>query len=437
MKNKILIILFTILTTLLVLTMSINAEDPCTHENKVVSAVNYTDYAQKGTMLFTCPDCTATEMSISPLLYQSGYSVSEKGGQLCTTYNVNADAMSALKKLNASFEAGIVVASKNLLGDKLPLDAKTAAPIDLSAYGATVIKVSVENNKFSSIDLRLNDFTPDKYYQQLYMSAYVFDGSQVKYVQNSTNASAITSVCYLQATGNTEYVDKENPKYQYSLVKETKDADHRVGQMQSSAATYNKGAEDGVSSWDLLKYQGAATTIVLGGSIAGYTQAKNYLSHYLGGSGKQYTVDMDAFLKDSVALSVRNKDINRALRAAEHLAIEGAKVNMNQCEEQVNNVLSGDWYYAMGGYFSRINMTDLTCNEENGVKTYSTTLKYTVIDFYNWGTSGDKIFGLISQWQLLQLHKAGKAQDFLSYGEVSYTITWTEGQTVDQIAGLN
>lgn len=34
--------------------------------------------------------------------------------------------------------------------------------------------------------------------------------------------------------------------------------------------------------------------------------------------------------------------------------------------------------------------------------------------------------------------KAGIAKEFMSCGEITYSsITWTEGQTVDQIVGLN
>lgn len=437
MKNKFLLIGFALLTMLFVFTLSVSAADVCAHNGKTITGVNYDDYAKNGKMTFTCPTCNVTEISIAPLFKLNGYAVSEEGDSMCTGYEINAEAVSALKALNSKFEAGIVIAAKELLGDKMPLNSATAEPVALSNPNARIIKFDASDRGLSSIDIKLTEITPESFTSQVYMCSYVFDGISVKYIQGESQTTQIKPVTYVEATGKTEYVDKNNNKYQYSIIKETKDADHRVGQMQYSASVYNKGADSGVSTWDLIKYEVAASSIVVGGSLAGYEQAKSYLSHYLNGSGKQFDIDMNAFLKDSVALSVRNKDINRALRAAEYLAIEGARVNMNQCVEQVNNVLTDDWYYALGGYFSRVNMTDLTCTEENGVKTYSTTLKYTVIDFYNWGTNGDKIFGIISQWQLSQLHKAGRAQEFLSYGEVSYTITWTEGQTVDQIAGLN
>ena len=66
-------------------------------------------------------------------------------------------------------------------------------------------------------------------------------------------------------------------------------------------------------------------------------------------------------------------------------------------------------------------------------------IKYIVTDFYNWDTNDYNEFkGIVSPHDLHELHKAGKAKEFMSYGEITYSsITWTEGQAVDQIVGLN
>ncbi len=433
MKNKILIILFAILTSLFILTLSINASDTCNHESKEIIAVEYTDYTQNGVIKFVCPSCQATEEAVKPLIKLNGYSVSNDGASLCTGYTVNNRVLNELSKLNKSFDIGLVAGAKALLGDKMPLDSKTAEPIDLSEYGASVIKASVSNGNYSTVDIKVNGFNETSFYAQLYLGAYMYDGNEVKYIQGNSQNSTLAPLCYIEATGKTEATIDG---YTFSLVKETEDSADRIKQMNNSSAKYNKGTS--ASNWDLLKYRGAATAIVIGGSVIGYTQAKSFLSHYLSNTGEQYTIDLNAFFKDSYALSTRNKDINRALRAAEELAIENVKVSLNQSMEQVNHGLTGDWKYSLGSYFSRINMSDLTVTEINGVKTYSATLKYTVTDFYNWDEAdGNKVFDLISPWQLAQLHRAGQAREFLSVGEISYDITWTEGQTVDQISGLN
>ncbi len=437
MKKKIILVLFALLTSLFILTISASASDECAHNEKIYTNIEYTDYTQNGTAEFYCPSCSATSETVDPLVIFKGYSTSNDATGMCVGYTLNNKALEIIKATGANIEVGLVAASKALLGDNMPLNSKTAEPYDLSSYNASVIKAVLDDFSFSSADMKLEGFGGANIYAQLYLGAYVFDGNSVKYVIGNSQSETPSAVTCVEATGNTEVTIANG--YTFSLVKETEDAPDRIKQMNNSASKYNKGTS--ASSWDLTKYKLAASGIVIGGSVAGYTNAKDFLSHYLDNKGTQYTINMSSFLNDAdsnyYALNVRNNDINRALRAAEQLAIEGMSLNMNQCMEQVNHGLTGDWKYSVGSYFSRVNMSNLTVNDVNGVKTYSATVKYTVIDFYNWDEAdGNKVFGVISPWQLAQLHRAGKAKEFLSVGEITYQITWTEGQTVDQIAGL-
>ena len=433
MKKKIIFVLFALLTTLLILTISVSADSACTHEGKSYTNINYTDYTQNGIAEFYCPSCSQTSETAAPLVTFKGYSTSNDATGMCVGYALNNKALEIIKTTGANIEVGLVAASKALLGDNMPLDSKTAEPYDLSGQNASVIKAKLDDVSFSSADMKIEGFGGANVYAQLYLGAYVFDGNSVKYIVGDNQSETPSAVTCVEATGMTEVTIANG--YTFSLVKETKDADDRIKQMNNSASKYDKGTS--ASYLDLIKYQLAANGIVIGGSVAGYTNAKDFLSHYLNNKGTQYTINMSSFLQDSAALNVRNRDLNRALRAAEQLAIEGMSLNMNQCMEQVNHDLTGDWKYSVGSYFSRVNMSDLTVNEVDGVKTYSATIKYTVTDFYNWDEGdGNKVFGIISPWQLAQLHRAGKAREFLSVGTISYEITWTEGQTVDQIAGL-
>lgn len=437
MKKKIIFVLFALLTTLLILTISVSADSACTHEGKSYTNIKYTDYTQNGVAEFYCPSCSITSETVAPLVTFKGYSTSADVTDMCVGYNLNKEAFEIIKKTGASIEVGLVAASKALLGDNMPLDSKTAEPYDLSNQNASVIKAVLNDMSCLSADMKIAGFDGASVYAQLYLGAYVFDGNSVKYIVGDNQSEAPSTVTCVEATGKTEVTIANG--YTFSLVKETKDADDRIKQMNNSASKYDKGSS--VSTLKLYGYSAIASGIVLGGSVLGYDNAKNFMSHYLSNKGTQYTIDMNSFLNDAesnyFALNVRNKDINRALRAAEQLAIEGMSLNMNQCMEQVNHGLTGDWKYSVGSYFSRVNMSNLTVNEVDGVKTYSATVKYTVTDFYNWDEGdGNKVFDLISPYQLAQLHRAGMAREFLSVGTISYEITWTEGQTVDQIAGL-
>ena len=102
----------------------------------------------------------------------------------------------------------------------------------------------------------------------------------------------------------------------------------------------------------------------------------------------------------------------------------------------------------MNYYFSDVDVLNLTVTvDENGVKTYNADIKYIVMDYYNWDKNNttpviDKkvLFFTItgpSPAELYYLHAAGRAQEFLTYGEITYTnVTWTEGQDAANIAGL-
>ena len=179
MKNRIFIILFALLTLIFVLSLSVNASTTCAHENKNVTAVEYTDYAQNGKLKFVCANCNEIEKTLKPLVISNGYSISRDGSSLCAGYKINNEAIAEILKLNTKFELGMVAASKSLLGDKMPLDSKTAEAVDLSQYGASVIKASVTDGSFSTVDIRLNGFDSEKYYEQLYLSAFVFDGNSL------------------------------------------------------------------------------------------------------------------------------------------------------------------------------------------------------------------------------------------------------------------
>lgn len=91
MKKKIIFVLFALLTSLFILTVSINAESVCSHTEKTVISVTYDDYTQNGEMSFTCPSCSATSMEIKPLLTLNGFSLSNDESKLCTGYKVNSE----------------------------------------------------------------------------------------------------------------------------------------------------------------------------------------------------------------------------------------------------------------------------------------------------------------------------------------------------------
>lgn len=222
-----------------------------------------------------------------------------------------------------------------------------------------------------------------------------------------------------------------------SAITSTKESADRLKQMASAKATYNKGAT--CSDSEIKSIISGANTIKTGGSLLGsYKNASKLMGHFLGNTGEDYAIDMDTFLKDENALKTRNEELTKALRACEVLAREGESINVYQIEELVHHNLTGDWYYALGSYFTSINVQNLTVNGN----IYTATINYEVTDFYNWDYSNDSpvfsgflgtLTNNISPKDLHELHRAGEAQEFLSHGEVSYTVSWVKGSSVSSI----
>ena len=235
----------------------------------------------------------------------------------------------------------------------------------------------------------------------------------------------------------------------YSTEGETEPAADRIKQWNSSQGDYGTGSHRSEkelvgSGWLDKGILGKAKLVITGGKLLGYKNAAKFMQHFLNNTGNDYNLDVKAFLNsDSGAMTCRNREINNALRAAELLARKGETLTINQLTENhpwQSELATEDWQYSLGSYFTDVDVIDLTVTEINGVKTYSASIRYIVVDFYNWDTNNWNDFARIgpSPHDLHELHKAGLAKEFMTYGEITYSsVTWTEGQVVSQISALN
>ena len=283
------------------------------------------------------------------------------------------------------------------------------------------------------------------------MSLFVAESTGVKYIGEETTDEGPESISYNDVILGKPATPAVPPVVEvtiggmtYSVNGVTEQAWDRIKQQNNSNADYNTGSS--LSSSQLTGITGVKTKaqmIAAGGSLINMPMASALMNHYLKNTGETYNIDVASFLKDdSGALKSRNNAINNALRASELLARKNKKITVNQLAEghpMQGSLATQNWQYAIGSYFDDVDIINLTVTEVNGIKTYSADIKYIVTDYYNWDTNDyNKFKGIVSPHDLHELHKAGIAREFLSYGEITYTgITWTEGQTVDQIAGLN
>ena len=422
---------------LFVFSLSISAAEVCTHENKRVTAIEYADFAQNGTMRFVCPGCTVTEKTVTPLIKLNGYSVPTADSELCVGYTINREVANELKKLNKSFDLGLVVAAKSGLGNEMPLNNATAEP-----FSEKCIKLSLLGITTDAVDFRLTDFDASTIIEPLYFTAYSYDGNQVKYVSGKTDNKPIEVVqAVVQKSEDVKIADQ----LYFSIFKpESTIANDRLKQTNNSNADYNKGTNYTQSQLDSIKSETNIITNLI--TSLAFPNASEYMTYYLKNSGADKKIDMGTgrkgFFKSDDTKAHRITRITQAMRAAEQLAIEGYEINVYQKGESVNAFSNemDDWYLSVGSYFTCVNMLNLNVKTgADGKKVYTATVEYNVADFYNWDEAKTwRQFKdqLPSQYDLHQLHRAGMAKEFTSYGQATYNITWTEGQNADQISGI-
>ena len=379
----------------------------------------------------------------APIFTCLGYSTYEFGGSVCIGYEVDLEALNAYEsKTGKTLEYGMVVANKDYVEGGKPLDANGLAT------GANKDKILVIEltERTDRLSVSVVGLTAENFEKHLIMSIYVRDLTDgIKYVGDETTVEGPQSISYKDAVEGKPATPAVPPITEikignivYAIDGVTEPAADRIKQMNASAADYKKGSSE---STTLISF--AARMIATGGNTLGMPNAAKFMSHYLGNSGNTYNIDVASMMSsDSGALSCRNTAINNALRAAEALAQNGKSINVGQLTEghpMQWQLATQDWQYSLGSYFDDVDITNLTVTEVNGVKTYTADITYIVTDFYNWDTNDyNKFKDIVSPHQLHELHKAGKAKEFLSYGEITYSsITWTEGQDVTAIAGLN
>ena len=422
MKRKITLFLAFFAMVLFLLALVINADSI------------YSDFTQSGAN------------GESPIFLFLGYSTSEDGG-ICAGYSIDNDALENYKSTGAEIKYGLVVAIKDSFDGEKPLDSNGLIPKENED---SVVVVSFDG-KLNRVFASVSGIPAEQFDTHLIMSLFVVDSEQgVVYIGDESTDSGPQSISFNDAVSGLPATPAVPPVTEvtvdgmtYSTNGETEPSADRIKQQNNSNADYNTGSS--LSSFQLGTFgvKGKAQLIAAGGNLIDMPAASALMSHYLKNTGETYTIDVASFLSDdSGALNSRNSAINSALRASEQLARKNKSVTINQLIEShpmQGSLATQNWQYAIGSYFTDVDVINLTVTEVDGVKTYTADIKYIVTDYYNWDTNDYNEFkGIVSPHDLHELHKAGMAREFLSYGEITYSsITWTEGQTVDQIAGLN
>lgn len=405
-------------------------------------SIVYTSYMQSGTKTRACQNegCEANDgsaVTVSPIFEFVGYSIHEIERSFLAVYTVNLDALEEFEAATGiKLEYGIVCAAIENLGGKEPLDPYTGKAITLEK--GVVKRHNASKYSSSTVTARLENISAETLDTRVFLCGYVFDGKRVQYIAQTITNNLPEQTSYAIVRGPIE-TEISGMKYTTEDIV-TEQAGDRIKQQNASNADYNTGSS--LSSSQLTGFLGVkskAQLIAAGGSLINMPAASALMNHYLKNTGATYNLDVASFLTDdSGALSNRNKAINNALRAAEILAREGEVLTVNQQAEghpMQGSLATQNWQYALGSYFDDVDIINLTVETIDGVKVYTADIKYIVIDFYNWDTNDyNKFKNIVSPHDLHELHKAGIAREFLTYGEITYSsITWQEGADVSSL----
>ena len=415
-------------------------------------AIVYEDFAKAGIKTMACQNegCTGNDgssESVPPIFTFYGYAIYEIGSSFSVNYAIDIEALSDYERINGTtLDFGFVGAYTGYLNGGAPLDPTSGKAVDISSTGKTIYHCPINKIAMANANLRLANIAKENYEDEFYICLYIFDGKEVKYLTADNSTLMPDPVSYAEVRGP---VSTTVSGMSYSTEEETIPSEDRIKQQNNSNLVYNTGSELSNSQlqgsgWFNKGILGKANTVITGGQLLGYSNAAKFMKHFLDNTGTTYNLDVAAFLsEDSGALKSRNEAINNALRAAELLAREGEVLTVNQLSEghpMQNSLAEEDWQYSLGSYFDDVDIINLRVEVINGVKTYTADIKYIVTDYYNWDSNNKNAFAKIgpSPYELHELHKAGLAREFLTYGEITYSnVTWTEGQTVSDISTLN
>lgn len=137
----------------------------------------------------------------------------------------------------------------------------------------------------------------------------------------------------------------------------------------------------------------------------------------------------NAAIKATEQMSLGRSQFNFALSKEDSMELENVNVMNQSITELIDNYITNieklDWFLAYGK--TRI---ELICTVEKVNNKTILTTTYNLNDYYDWNKEGtEKMFKLISQQELWQLHNAGLARNFQQEATYVRVLEWDTGNT--------
>ena len=142
-------------------------------------------------------------MLVDDLIEFKGYAKSEFTNAICVGYGINYDVCAEYEAITGqTLDFGVLFASEELLGGKLPLDENGNAVI---LEQGMVAQMSLKGYSYLNYDFVLSDLTEDLYDHSFVISGYAVTSSGVVYYQDNGISTEVIGITYKVAVlGETE-----------------------------------------------------------------------------------------------------------------------------------------------------------------------------------------------------------------------------------------
>ena len=178
--------------------------DP-THNLETISISYDNGFDMPGVKIVKCLDCGTIETETqAPALFSFlGYSAPENGdSSVAMGFGLDRDAIKEYEKaIGKTLEFGVVFAGYDNLAGKQPLDENGKA---ITLDVGKVIKADLSSYDYHNYDFVLADIDDSIKDVKLVIAAYIYDGEDVKYIQENGISDTVSGISYNEAKEKTE-----------------------------------------------------------------------------------------------------------------------------------------------------------------------------------------------------------------------------------------
>jgi peptidoglycan hydrolase-like protein with peptidoglycan-binding domain len=161
--------------------------------------------------------------------------------------------------------------------------------------------------------------------------------------------------------------------------------------------------------------------------------AARHMKHYLDGSGRTLTIDLEGMVRDVPSAQMRFlNEVSQAKRFVEALPVGVHLITSKRGEGAYNSKSENqNWFYAIGGYTSW-GRGKATLKSGHPQREYELEFEYRFYDRYNWdgGKSVTIASVTITDDFMGEFHRQGIAREFDCVGSIQRKFVWKQGQPI-------